>query len=246
MDDFCFVHITDPHLDPRDAKSREALRRLFGRIASLTPDVVVNTGDYVAGRDEDVWRLTREAFAACPVAMLHVPGNHDVTRGDDAGRAMYCRYFGAAYHAQRVKDVLFIGLDTADDGQSKQSNSGLGPRQRQWLDAALADHERDRPRTIVVYTHMPLHYMPAGECADLVRLLTRHGVRIVLGGHRHLNRVNCFEGMLEYLTAPCIPIGKVSDAPSLRVFRWHGDGFTQTLVNLDDAAELVLTRGNQA
>jgi 3',5'-cyclic AMP phosphodiesterase CpdA len=187
----------------------EAVRR----IRELQPDLVISTGDMVAGqrlapplaRDEieAMWTAFHHAvsdpLAAAGIPLAVTPGNHDASSGArfELERAIYREQWlprrpavdfvdadGYPFHyAFAVGPVLFVSLDATHVGR-------LSTREKQWLESLL-QREGARRRHRVVFSHIPLWPFAQGREADylgdqeLERILQKHRVDVHLSGHHH-------------------------------------------------------------
>jgi len=153
--------------------------RAIARIIAMKPDLVINTGDMVAGQRprnhfkrkqlEPMWRAfhrhVSEPLAAAGIPMAVTPGNHDasVYAGFALERRIYQQQWNARRpaltlfngghyplnHAFTLGDVLFISLDVTRPG-------ALDPEQMDWLTRLLQQQGPD-------YRHRP--QQPVRECA---------------------------------------------------------------------------------
>ena len=174
-------------------------------LVSDPPDVVLVTGDMVAGQQRGLdyaamWSgfhaavttpLTR---AGIPVAVT--PGNHDASAysGYEPERDEFARQWDARVpavtmvdasdypfrYAFKVGDVLFVSLDATTVGP-------LSSTQRAWVDSVLATPASGR----VVYAHVPIHPFAVGRETevlgddDLEDVLVAHDVDLFVSGHHH-------------------------------------------------------------
>jgi hypothetical protein len=183
------------------------------RTVALAPDLVISTGDMIAGQrlspplNAGEVRAMWEAFdrhvtiplarAGLPFAVT--PGNHDASSGERFAleRELYRAQWlprrpaldfvdAADYpfnYAFRVHDSLFVSLDTTHVGH-------LSPQHKRWLDQLLrAQGPKYRHR--VVFSHVPLWPFAVGRERDylgdpeLEAILQRGKVGVVLSGHHH-------------------------------------------------------------
>ncbi len=175
----------------------------------LRPDLVLSTGDMVAGMMqgldyEAMWLAFHRAvtlpLSRAGIAFAPTPGNHDGTArpGYEAERQEYARqwnhwvpdvdrFIDRADYPRRYafvhKGVLFASIDASTVG-------ALPDAHRQWLDEVLTEHA-DIP-VKVVFGHLPIHPFAKGRVrsevladADLEALLVRHDVDAYLSGHHH-------------------------------------------------------------
>jgi 3',5'-cyclic AMP phosphodiesterase CpdA len=188
------------------------------RIVAERPDLVIVTGDMVAGQRVNpklsagelaaMWDGFEAAVAGplrqAGIPMLAVPGNHDASAypGFEAER----RAFAAAAESWRpdlrfmsdegwpfrfaaeVEDVLVVGLDVTVPGLP-------APPQMDWLSGMLAT-ERARHRAVLVVGHLPLQPVSQGRERDIIvneafqEVLAQGGVAAYLSGHHHAFEVN--------------------------------------------------------
>lgn len=187
--------------------------RDIGRLIELKPDLIISTGDMVAGQRlhpllsketvEAMWAAFHEQVsnpiltAGIPFAVT--PGNHDASayssftmereiyRRQWLTRARGLQFVDQANYpfnyAFTLGDVLFISLDITRVG-------ALSEEQRQWLDDLL-QHKGGAYRHRVAFGHLPIYPFARGRetevTADhkLEKLFQRHRVELFLSGHHH-------------------------------------------------------------
>jgi len=211
-----------------------AVREAVEGIVALKPDLVLSTGDMVAGQRlhppleaaqvEAMWKAfhatVTEPIRDAGIPLAVTPGNHDASEypGFRSERERY----GAEWQARRpalhfvdasrypfdyafgLQDVLFVSLDVTRVG-------ALHPEQRQWLDALLAEHA-PRYRHHVVFSHLPVHPFTQGRETEvsgdleLERLLAHHGVELYLSGHHHAFYPGYHAG-IRYVSQACLGAG---------------------------------------
>ena len=182
------------------------------RIRALAPDLVISTGDMVAGQRpqprlrpaelDELWSGFRAAVATpleqAGIALAVTPGNHDASGypGFEDERLAYRRAWAGReppglldggdfpfHYAFSLGDALFVAIDATRSGP-------LEPRQLAWLEGTLARHG-PRYRWRVVYGHLPIrgvNRMRMPESLDdpaLESLLVEHRVDVYLSGHHH-------------------------------------------------------------
>lgn len=182
------------------------------RIVALKPDLVLCTGDVVAGQRpspklssqelERMWRafhrLIRTPLEQAGIPVLMSPGNHDASAypGFSLERQYYRNYHrqhpprfipmpGHNYpfhYALARDDLLFVSLDATVTGP-------LPKEQLQWLEELLAD--RDKYRAVFLFGHLPLQPIAVGRERDIIAdpalesLLRSAQVEAYLSGHHH-------------------------------------------------------------
>lgn len=173
----------------------------------LQPDLVVSTGDHVAGQREGLdyaamWRAfhaaVTEPFRRAGIPFAPTPGNHDASAVEAyaperhryieewSERRPSVQFDGSGryplYYAFERGPALFISLDITVPGP-------LPDEQMQWLRSVLERHE-DKPAKIV-FAHLPLVPFAEGRESEIVgdpeleALLDERGVDAVLSGHHH-------------------------------------------------------------
>jgi len=176
------------------------------RVVVRRPDLVLTTGDMVAGQHRGLdyaamWAAfhaaVTEPLDGASIPFAPAPGNHDASGypAFEAERAAYAEAWAARRpdvtmvdaaqfpfrYAFRMGPALFVALDATTVGP-------LAEAQMRWLDATLA--ATDAP-VKVVFGHVPLHPFTVGREAEhigdaaLEALLRRHDVDLFLSGHHH-------------------------------------------------------------
>jgi hypothetical protein len=176
-------------------------------VDEVQPDVVLSTGDMVAGQRkgldyEAMWKgfhaaVTRPLSQA-DIPLMVTPGNHDASAGSVYmhERVTFVEQwkrhqpkvrfiddsFYPLYYAFEVGPALFISLDATITGP-------LDAEQHRWLRKVLSEHEHKKAK--VVFGHVPNH--PFSEerktevLADdeLESVLVEFGVDLMISGHHH-------------------------------------------------------------
>ena len=191
--------------------STEYTREVHGAVEwindSLKPDLVVSTGDMVAGQRRGLdyaamWRAFHEAvtdeLAKAGIPLAVTPGNHDAS-GSSAfweERVQFAREwrtrrprlsfvsdeFYPFHYAFELGPALFISLDGTQVGP-------LDDAQRNWVKEVL---ERNSHKEIkFVYSHLPLYGVAQGReheilgDEELEALFVEHDVDMMMAGHHH-------------------------------------------------------------
>jgi 3',5'-cyclic AMP phosphodiesterase CpdA len=204
------------------------------RILELRPDLVISTGDMVAGQRlhpplaapaiEAMWTAfhatvsTPLAEAGIPFAVT--PGNHDASAYASfrAERQMFLEQWQSRVpplefvdrdgypfsYAFALGGVLFVSLDVTKVGT-------LDDAQRRWLDGLLETHGK-RYRHRVVFSHLPIYPFTEGRESEvsadheLERILQRHGVELYLSGHHHAYYPGYHQG-IRFVSQACLGAG---------------------------------------
>ncbi len=183
------------------------------RIIALRPDLVISTGDMVAGQRRNPKLTTAElaamwaAFHATvsdPLArsglpLLVTPGNHDASAypGFEAERTAFAAAWadrapalvsldsgGWPFRgAWTAHDVLLVGIDATRSGP-------LADDDMAWLRGILQS-QAGRYRTVILFGHLPLMPISRGREGDVLAdpalfdLAQTAGVDLWLSGHHH-------------------------------------------------------------
>ncbi len=185
----------------------DPVRRAVTKIIDLQPDLVISTGDMVAGQQSGLdygamWRSFHETvtdrFAAARIPFAVTPGNHDgsgypayaIERSrfvaEWTGRRPDVTFLDDTHYPERyafsLGPALFIAIDA--------STASVSPEQRRWLRQVLETHgQRD---AVVLFGHLPVAHVAVGREEEFIRhpgllhLLQRHhrGV-LYASGHHH-------------------------------------------------------------
>jgi hypothetical protein len=184
----------------------------ISRIVALQPDLVISTGDMVAGQRrphltrsevEHMWESfhthVSDPLQAAGIPLAVTPGNHDASAysGFDRERAIYREQWlprqpklqflddaGYPFHyAFALGDVLFISLDATVVGKLPESRMA-------WLQQLLEKHGAAYRRR-VVFSHLPLWPVAREREREFIgdpklqALLEKAAVELYLSGHHH-------------------------------------------------------------
>ncbi len=176
------------------------------RVVAWAPDLVLSTGDMVAGQQSGLdyramWAgfhaAVSDPLAAASIPFAVTPGNHDASGYASYAeeRAIYVEEWNARRpelsfvddadyplrYAFRLGPALFVSLDDTTVGP-------LSGDQMSWLDSVLA---ADDAELSIVYGHLPLYPFAEGRETETIgdpaleTLLNRHGVDLFISGHHH-------------------------------------------------------------
>lgn len=204
--------ISDLNGDYGSTRYQATVDGAVSRIIALQPDLVISTGDMVAGQRrphlnrgevEQMWQAFHEHVSnplrAAGIPLVATPGNHDASayQGFDQERTIYAEQWqvhrpGVAFldasgypfhYAFALGDVLFISLDATVVGN-------LPAEQMTWLRQLLEKHGASYQRR-VVFSHLPLWPFARGRESEFIgdpelqQLLEQAGVELYLSGHHH-------------------------------------------------------------
>jgi len=204
------------------------------RLVALRPDLVISTGDMVAGQRlhpplgrEQVTAMwsafhaqVTDPLVAAGIPLAATPGNHDASayagfalertiyreqwQGRTQGLDFVDRGDYPFHYAFAMGDVLFVSLDATRVG-------ALDAPQRRWLESML-QREGAKYRHRIAFSHLPIYPFAQGRetevTADheLERLLQRYGVELYLSGHHHAFYPG-FHGGVRHVGQACLGAG---------------------------------------
>jgi hypothetical protein len=191
----------------------DAVKTGVAEIILRRPDLVISTGDMIAGQRnspklttpelEAMWAsfhaTVSDPLTAAGLPFLVTPGNHDASAypGFEAERAAFAAAFADSKPdltlidadgwpfrvAASFRGVLLIGMDATTNGPLAQDDMA-------WLRRILEGHAASH-RTIVLFGHLPLMPISQGRERDvladpaLFALAEAVGVDLWLSGHQH-------------------------------------------------------------
>jgi hypothetical protein len=190
------------------------------------PELVLITGDMVAGQRSDVdapamWAGFRtaliEPLRRAGITIAPTPGNHDASPAFVAERAEYVRQWPASESGLQFVDgeryplrysftfrgAFFMSLDAASVGP-------LSAEQRAWVERQLDGAARYRVK--IAFGHLPLHPIARGREREILNdpkletLFVRHGVDLYASGHQHAYYPFA-TSRLRQLSMPCLGAG---------------------------------------
>ena len=210
-----------------------SVRAAVARILDLRPDLVISTGDRVAGQRrpylgrsqiERMWEAfhaqVTEPLSAAGIPLAVTPGNHDGSayHGFEQERTIYAEQglsrmpgvvfldqAGYPFHyAFAAGDVLFVSLDATTVGH-------LSRDQMDWLREVLGKHGAEYRRR-VVFSHVPLWPFAQGRAREYIgdpelhRLLAQADVDLFLSGHHHAFYPGSKDGVA-FVSQSCLGAG---------------------------------------
>jgi 3',5'-cyclic AMP phosphodiesterase CpdA len=191
------AHLSDVHFGAHDPRIVEALEIL---LPEMKPDLVVVSGDFTQRARVEQYRMAclfLDRLEQAGLAVLGVPGNHDIPLYDVARRFArplhrYRRYIDENLCPWFETDELAVlGINTA---RSLTFKDGRISHEQM---AVIRERFRAVPpgKTHILVTHHPLFAMPIGEEEGLTRAVGRRGealeavgeagVHLLLAGHYH-------------------------------------------------------------
>jgi len=168
---------------------------------SFQPDLIVDGGDLVDGRDDQekvLYPILFKEFQKFEFPSYHILGNHE-TRGFLKSEWLEFTGYEKPYYYQDIREYRLIFLDgnnkPGENGQSLDTSPDLhyypgylDSAQKKWLEEVLKDSEE---KTILVFVHQPpLEKTILKTAKDLFfegdqlrELFSSYGVKAVFSGH---------------------------------------------------------------
>ncbi len=225
--------ISDLNGDYGSTRYEATVDGAISRILALKPDLVISTGDMVAGQRrphltrtevEQMWNAfhthVSEPLRAAGIPLAITPGNHDASAYDgfDLERTIFSEQWlprrpavrfidDTAYpfhYAFSYGDILFISLDATTIGRLPETGMA-------WLRQLLARHGPGYQRR-VVFSHLPLWPFARGREREFIGdpglqvLLEEAGVELYLSGHHHTFYPGV-SGKITFVSQACLGAG---------------------------------------
>ncbi len=236
--------------------------RAVQRITELAPDLVISTGDMVAGQRpspklqrselatmwESFHRSVRIPLQQADIPILMTPGNHDASAypGYELEREAYSQYHNSyppsltlieggnfPYHfAYDFDGTLLVSLDATKSG-------ALGDKQKSWLKQQLCGAYHYR--TKILFGHLPLQPVAIGRQRDVIsdpaleELMVTGGVSAYLNGHHHAYYPGVRKGI------DMLSVGNLGGNQRRLVGTSIKTGFTFSLLEIDSAGTVQIS-----
>lgn len=190
------VHLSDLHMGRLDPNVPPPL---VTAVRSVSPDLVVISGDFTQRATTEQFRQARALLDALGTRTLCIPGNHDVPLWNAAARFLsplerYKRYITADLSPEyKDTEMIVVGVNTA-----RSFTWGEGRINLTQVDALLARFAAaPLDTTRIVVTHHPFDLPPGvdekrlvGRAHTAMARLATAGVDLFLSGHLHLSHVS--------------------------------------------------------
>ena len=234
--------------------------KVIDKIAAIKPDVVISTGDMVAGQRkpllarsevEAMWTAFHQAISdpltKAGLSFAVTPGNHDGANSTDfllerrifaeqwQPRKPALQFIEATeypfYYAFVIDKVMFVSLDATVVG-------ALPDSQMRWLEQILKNAKINQEK-IVLYSHVPLWPFAIARERDYIgdtkleKMLQKYGVDLYLSGHHHAFYPGHKDGIY-YIGQACIGAG-----PRLLIGTEKVSERSFTLIQIEDDAVRV-------
>ena len=209
------AHVSDLHFGRVDPATLEPLQRI---IRTLSPDLVVVTGDLTQRARRTQFLEARDFLASLPQPQIVVPGNHDVPLYRVHERFLrplgnYRQYITSDLEPMyQDEEIAVVGLNTARSLTLKDGRINRTQARR--------THQRFREAgkhlTRIVATHHPFDLPEGADQGDIVgrarmvmETLAACGTDLFLAGHLHVSHTgeSAVRYKIEGHAALCISAG---------------------------------------
>lgn len=203
------LHISDLHFGQKKGTEcflPEVGDRILQHAERLRPDALVVSGDLtIRALPEEMARAKAWLDRFQVGKRIVIPGNHDA-RGPE-GLEAFRRVVGSTQPCLKLAGAMVVGVDSTEEDREEElkdrhslddwekarrmSKGYVGPEQYPRILADLAQAEPDDLRVIVIHHHLVgipgvgIDTDPLIDSGDLLDLFLRHGVHLVLAGHKH-------------------------------------------------------------
>ncbi|MFM6039757.1 MAG: metallophosphoesterase family protein [Sphaerospermopsis kisseleviana] len=204
-----------------------AFESVLEHLTQLDLDFLLIPGDLTQHGEPENHAWLANRLSQLPFPVYVIPGNHDVpvlsANEQSIGFADFPHYyhkFGYEnphqpyYNCQILPGVRLIGLNSNTFDEDGKQIGRLDQQQFQWLETELAKINNDLVLVMVhhnVVEHLPdqsnhpmaNRYM-LENAPELLKLLRKHGVRLVFTGHLHVQDVACSDGVYDITTGSLV------------------------------------------
>ena len=227
------VVISDFNGSYGSTKYHQDVDRAVQRVIQLKPDIVINTGDMIAGQRsnllkkpaiESMWKSFHQhvtnPITSAGLLMATTPGNHDASEYSKfkLERKIYTQQWQQRkpklkfiddkhyplYYAFKVGKTLFVSLDAT-------RTHALDKAQKKWLDKLLEKHGGKYSHRIL-FSHLPIWPFSNKSGAEalldkeLEKIVQKHDVDLYLNGHHHTYYPGYKDGV-RYISQSCLGAG---------------------------------------
>ncbi len=185
------AHLSDIHYSKSWMFLHDSFQRCIDLVNEEAPDLVIVTGDITDYGLQREFQGVKKELERITAPCLMVPGNHDSRH---EGYKKFEEHFGPRFFTEGHGGYRFVGIDSSEPDIDE---GHVGREQMKWLAGQLTD------RSIVFLHHhlVPVPYTGRErnvlvDAGEMLRLLDRHGVPLVLSGHKHVPWLWNLNGMV--------------------------------------------------
>ncbi|KAA6329744.1 Outer membrane protein assembly factor BamB [termite gut metagenome] len=192
--EFRFALITDLHIT-QNASAVEDLQNAVNQInASDDIEFVLVTGDITEEGDSASMLKAKSILDQLKVKYYAIPGNHE-TKWSESGVTDFGNIFGGERFKFEYKGILFLGFNTGP--LMRMAEGHVAPQDITWLKKELKAVGKKKP--VFLITHYPLLPGDVDNWYDLTDAVRLYNIRVLLGGHYHINKAFFYDGIPGFL-----------------------------------------------
>lgn len=212
------VHISDVHIGDAD---QTILERATEALASLTPDLIVLSGDVTQSGRRREFAAAAKFLAGMPAPIVAAPGNHDAPVFDPFARITrpYRRFRALPVVDRWESENATTGVAAISTARAIQARLdwSQGAYRLNALKSALSSVEHCTWRVLVAH-HPPVTHEGAWVRSDARRgrealeILSQHERTLLLCGHAHgFKLVSLGPSSSAFIVAPTLASGRPRD-----------------------------------
>ena len=163
---------------------RGVFAKAVDKLNLMKPEFVICVGDLIRGNKNDTralmneWKDFNSLVKQLQMPFFYIPGNHDIS--NKVMCALWERQFGSPYYSFVYKNVLFLCLNTQDEGEEKGL---LSSAQVEWAKKTLEKHQK--VRWTCVFMHQPLWFYDNSANFNKIEKALEGREYTVFAGHLH-------------------------------------------------------------
>ena len=163
---------------------RGVFAKAVDKLNLMKPEFVICVGDLIRGNKNDTralmneWNDFNSLVKQLQMPFFYMPGNHDIS--NKVMCALWERQFGSPYYSFVYKNVLFLCLNTQDEGEEKGL---LSSAQVEWAEKTLEKHQK--VRWTCVFMHQPLWFYDNSANLNKIEKALEGREYTVFAGHLH-------------------------------------------------------------
>ena len=208
--------------------SISAFNTVLSHLESLDVDFLLLPGDLTQDGEPKNHQWLQEKLESLPYPVYVIPGNHDVPSIEATENQIaydkFSKYYQNCgykeytetldYTCEIAPNVHLIALNSNHFDQNGQQQGCLVPSQFQWLKNTLSSL-KDKIVLVMIHhniiEHLPRQSKhPLGKrymldnAPKLLKILQKHGVKVIFTGHLHIQDVSKFKDIHEVTTGSLI------------------------------------------
>lgn len=215
-DAFCFIFMTDIHLQP-EKEATQGFLQAIDTVNKINPDFVLTGGDLVMdvldekySRADSLYNLYNQTIKNFKMPVYNTIGNHELfgiyhesgvdTTHPEYRYKMYEKRIGKTYYSFDHQNWHFMVLNSVEDTREDRYIGMIDELQMEWIRKDLEKIDKNTP--IAISTHIPFltTFLQALEgpltqngpnlvvnnSKEVLELFEGYKLKLVLQGHTHI------------------------------------------------------------